>query len=125
MAERLDEEPFAWVHNRPVMTEHFAEELFAWVNQVLQVVLQDNWRSPQDEELVVRLVERGHLWLEWNPTDKNYVAWMRKPVVLDGKPVAKLGVFPIPIEPSRFGGNIGLAHFPDDFLANLGRKQTS
>jgi len=124
MTEQLKEEPFEWVHERPPMTEQFAEELFEWLKQVLEVVLQNNWRSPEDEELVVRLVQRGHLWLEWNPTDKNYVAWIRKPIVLDGKPVVKLGVFTIPIAPSGFGGDIGLTHLPDNLLANLVRKST-
>jgi hypothetical protein len=77
------------------------------------------------EDLVIRLVERRLLWLEWNPTDKNYRVWMRKHLDGDKFTYDEVGVFDLPIAPSRFGGNIGLTHLPEDLLATLGRKAPS
>jgi hypothetical protein len=34
----------------------------------------------------------------------------------------EIGAFALPIAPSRFGGNIGLTHLPEDLLSNLGHK---
>jgi hypothetical protein len=89
------------------MTDELDADVVAWVNQVLQEALQD-------EQLVLRLVERGYLWMEWNPTDRNYLVWMR----MGSGPgsLIKLGAFTLSIAPSRFGGNIGLTHLPNDFL---------
>jgi hypothetical protein len=44
------------------------EETREWFGELLR-----------DEDLVLRLVERGILWLEWNPTEKNYVVWLSEP----------------------------------------------
>jgi hypothetical protein len=98
------------------MAGQVSEETREWLSEVLREVL--------DENIILRLVERGLLWLEWNPTDKNYVVWMSKRGDGDRFAILKeIGVFALPIAPSRFGGNIGLTHLPEDLLANLGRKE--
>jgi hypothetical protein len=95
---------------RGVVGGQVTEETREWISQILQ-----------DEDLVIRLVERRLLWLEWNPTDKNYRVWMRKPRDGGKFTFAEVGVFTLPIAPSRFGGNIGLTHLPEDLLDTLGR----
>jgi hypothetical protein len=96
------------------MAEQVTEEIREWFSELLR-----------DEDIVLRLVERRLLWLEWNPTDKNYLVWMSKPHDGDRFTFTEVGVFVLPIAPSRFGGNIGLTHLPEDLLANLGRKAPS
>jgi hypothetical protein len=96
------------------MPGQVTDETREWFSEVLR-----------DEDLVIRLVERRLLWLEWNPTDKNYFVWMSKPRDGDKFTFTEVGVFALPIAPSRFGGNIGLTHLPEDLLTTLGRKAPS
>jgi hypothetical protein len=101
------------------MAGQVSKETREWLSEVLPEVLRD-------EDIILRLVERGLLWLEWNPTDKNYVVWMSKRGEGDRFAILKeIGVFPLPIAPSRFGGNVGLTHLPEDLLANLGQTPQS
>jgi bifunctional pyridoxal-dependent enzyme with beta-cystathionase and maltose regulon repressor activities len=51
------------------MAGQVSEETREWLSEVLPEVLRD-------EDIILRPVERGLLWLEWNPTDKNYLVWM-------------------------------------------------
>jgi bifunctional pyridoxal-dependent enzyme with beta-cystathionase and maltose regulon repressor activities len=53
------------------MDGQLSKETREWLSEVLPEVLRD-------EDVILRLVERGLLWLEWNPTDKNYLVWMSK-----------------------------------------------
>jgi hypothetical protein len=90
------------------MVGQVSEETREWLSEVLPEALRD-------EDVILRLVERGLLWLEWNPTEKNYLVWMSKRGEGDRFAILKeIGPFALPIAPSRFGGNIGLTHLPDD-----------
>jgi hypothetical protein len=53
------------------MDGQLSKETREWLSEVLPEVLRD-------EDVILRLVERGLLWLEWNPTDKNSLVWMSK-----------------------------------------------
>jgi hypothetical protein len=89
------------------MAEHPDDDTIEWIRCVLREALHD-------EALIIRLFKRGYLWLEWNPTKKTYLVYMRKGVGRGS--LIELGTFPLTIDPSRFGGSIGLTHLPDDSL---------